>query len=430
MKIIKNILTAILAAVLVSALSANVFGAAADFGNFTNSGAYSPGQFRDVEESDWFARYVEDACNYGFFQGKSEREFDPQGDLTLGEAVTLAARLRSIYHTGSADFTEGAPFYAVYRDYAISHGMIDPNIEYDYSAPAVRAQFAELLYRALPPEALAQINTIADNGVNDVVSSDAFGDAVYSLYRAGVITGSDRFGTFFPYTNISRAEASAIMVRLAVPAARQRVSLPTQIPAEIIYQRGIDAVFMLETFDEDGESIRTGSGFFISSDGFAVTLLHVLDYAAGATATLSGGEVYDVNGVYAIDRENNLALLFIDTEGGAHSFLNLADSDAIETGNTVYTLGNPQSLFGTLTEGLISTTSRELGGQDMIQFSAPISFGSGGSPLLNALGQVIGIASSSYSYGQNLNLAVPINPVRELQPGEYVTLISLYSNGT
>ena len=423
MSIHKRLLSAAFAAALSFSLCVSVSASQPGLGNFTYSDIYSAGQFGDVRGTEWFAQYVEDAVNYGFFQGRSGSAFSPGGLLTFGEAVTLAARLRSIYYTGAADFPASKPFYTVYADYALNNKIIES--AGNYSAPATRLQFAELIFRALPPEVFTEINVIPDYCICDVMSGTAFGEAVYALYRSGILTGSDRYGTFYPYSNITRAEACAVAVRLADPGFREITVLPEQLPAEVIYERSTDAVVMIETFGVDDKSIRTGSGFFISESGYIVTNLHVIENAARAAVTLYNGSVYPVRGVHATSEKYNLAILSIDSDTGGWSYLNLGDSDLIEEGNPVYSIGSPRELINTMSEGIISTTSRIVSGETLIQFTAPISFGSGGSPLLNKLGQVIGVASSSFSYGQNLNLAVPVNRVKELKPGKLVTLESL-----
>lgn len=409
----KAFLTVVVIAAAITALLLPCGSAArAGFDNFTYSNEFDAGHFSDIAETDWFARFVLDACNYGFFKGKSESVFDPGGLLTLGEAVKLAARLHSVYHTGGADFSENVPFYAVYAEYALSHGITDSRGEYE--APISRSQFAALVYNALPPEALPILNTIPDYGICDVVPDMDFYEAVYSLYRAGVFIGADRYGSFLPDANITRAEACVVLVRFADEASRAPATPPARIPAEAIYQRSAPAVFMLETFDSDGESIRTGTGFFISDTGLAVTNLHVVDAATSITARLSNGDVCPVQKTDASSDEFNLAILSVDIGKNAARHLNLADSDLTATGSTVYVIGNPLSLVNTITVGVVSNAYRELDGTVFFQFTAPISFGSGGSPILNTLGQVVGVASSSYIDGQNLNLAVPANFIKEL----------------
>ena len=120
----------------------------------------------------------------------------------------------------------------------------------------------------------------------------------------------------------------------------------------------------------------------------------------------------------------------MDSVSEGSCYLHLADSDLVVTGNTVYALGSPRDLINSITDGIVSNTNRIVDGSTFMQFTAPISFGSGGSPVLNTLGQVVGVASSSFSYGQNLNLAVPVNFIKELQPGKLVTLEELLQSST
>ncbi|MCL2408931.1 MAG: trypsin-like peptidase domain-containing protein [Oscillospiraceae bacterium] len=415
----KAIISILVVAVL---LSQSITVSASGLGNFRNSEDFTTGRFRDVGETDWFAGYVESAYNHGLVRGRGEETFAPGGLLTLGEAVALAVRMRNVYKTGASDFPAGdGSFYAVYAEYALDNEIIIYGK--NFSAPATRAQFAELIYNALPGEVFGGINEIAYFGIPDVVPGSSFAPAVYALFRAGIVAGSDRFGTFFPHSQITRAEAAAIMTRTITPGERVNASLPHQIPANAIFERSADAVIMIEMFNALGEPTRTGSGFFISGAGLAVTNLHVVELAENAIATLNNGKRFPVSGVKARCRENNLAIILIDT-GDAVSYLSLADSDSVETGDQVFTIGSPEGLFNSITEGIISNTSREIGGNIYFQFTAAISFGSGGSPLLNGLGQVIGVASSSMAGGQSLNLAVPGNLIRELEPGAYYIPLS------
>jgi len=393
------------------------------FGNFVYTDVYIQGQFADVPDGEWYAGYVADAFNYGFISGRSETLFAPLGMITLGEAVTLAVKLGSVYHTGCSDFELTEPYYMAYAQYALEHGFIDKHMDYD--ATATRAQFAGLFYNSMPASAFPEINIISAYGINDVMPDAEYGAAIYALYRAGVLAGSDQYGTFYPDSYITRAEACALMVRLAVPAFRINTKLPDSLPADVIYRRSAGAVIMIETFDSGGNAIRTGSAFVISAGGYAVTCLHVIENAANAVVRLSNGEVYPVRGVNAINHEANLIVLSIDSDRNDWDYLLVADSSLIVEGNAVYTIGSPRSLINTMTGGVVSKTVDEENLEAMFQFTAPISFGSGGSPVLNGFGQVVGIASSSYSYGQNLNLAIPANHIRLLDAGESVALEDL-----
>ena len=408
---IKMFITLILAVSILgsSAALAESFGV----GNFEYVPRYTQGQFRDVDHSHWFSEYVRSAYNFGLLRGTGADSFEPNRLLTLGEAVVLAARMRSVFFTGHADFPTARPFFLPYVDYALEYNIIDSG-EMDFFAPATRAQLADMIFRSLPSHVFAQINHVSCFAIADVSPHDDFAQSIYALYRAGILRGSDRFGTFFPSSTITRAESSALLVRTVNPDSRVNITLPTEIPAEVIFSRVTDAVFMIETFDENGRSIRTASGFFLTSTGMALTNFHVFDFAESATVTLTNGNVYNIDGFYSVCMRSNLAVFSIDAEYDNFSTLTLGDSDLVETGNLIYALGSPMQLMNSLSSGVVSSRNREVNGRYYIQFSAPISFGSGGSALLNSLGQVIGITYLSFTGGQNLNLAVPINRFRDM----------------
>ncbi len=184
---------------------------------------YFDGQFRDVPAEQWYTPYVETAFSLSLMKGKRDDVFDPYGNVTLAEAITMAARIHSIYTTGRETFVQTGVWYQVYLDYAYENGII-PYAFYnaDVKRQATRAQFAQIFAKALPEEGLAAINDIADNAIPDVDMDMPY---VYALYRAGILTGSDSLGTFHPKTYITRAEAAAIVSRMAESNYRKSFSL-------------------------------------------------------------------------------------------------------------------------------------------------------------------------------------------------------------
>ena len=415
MEKIKTIIIIIIAILLL--ISGTAGSAGPDFSDFEYVSRYTAGQFSDVENSRWFSEYVRAAYNFGFLRGTNAGLFEPQRLLSLGEAAMLAVRMRGVFFARGADFPAEEPLFLPYVDYALKHDIIKCG-DLDFFVPVTRAKFADMIYRSLPERVFAQINTVPDFAIPDVSPHDDFGQSIYALYRAGIFTGSDRFGTFFPNSELTRAEACAVTVRTANPALRVNTALPAAIPADIIFRRITDAVFMIETFDEYEMSIRTAGGFFLTSTGLALTNFHVFDFAVSATVTLTNGKVYAIAGFHAVCLESNLAVFSITSEYEHFDTLTLGDSDIIETGNRIYTLGNPMGLINSLSHGIVSSKSRLVNDRYYVQFSAPISFGSGGSPLINTLGQVIGVTYLSFTGGQNLNLAVPINRFRDMIIGE------------
>ena len=224
----KKLLSLFLAAVLACGLTPAAL--AAGMSNFGSVRRYPTGKFTDVSASAWYAESVQTAYVLGLVEGVSDTAFNPEGSITIGSTVALAARLHSIYNTGSADFTQGSPWYQVYVDYAADNGIITPGQFADYNANATRRQFAGILAHALPEEELEAINEVEDGAIPDVADSSENYDEIYLLYRAGVLTGSDDKGTFAPETTIGRSSVAAIVSRMASPALRQNVTLTVPDP--------------------------------------------------------------------------------------------------------------------------------------------------------------------------------------------------------
>lgn len=194
--------------------------AAAAMEVFQTVQAYTAGQFSNVESSQWYEQSVQKAYELGLMSGDPSGTFRPTGQVTLAETVTVAARIHSLATTGAENFVQGNPWYQVYVDYALQNGILTAEPA-DYSKGATRLEFAQILAKALPAESLTAINQVADGAIPDVADEES----VYLLYRAGVLTGSDKLGTFLPDSTIQRCEVAAIVSRMALPELRQLVSL-------------------------------------------------------------------------------------------------------------------------------------------------------------------------------------------------------------
>ncbi len=195
----------------------------------------------------------------------------------------------------------------------------------------------------------------------------------------------------------------------------------TELTPEQIYARCAPAVFYVEIYDEYGWCIKTGSGFFIRSDGLAITNYHVISGADSASITVSDtGEIYNVAGVYDYSAAEDWAVLQID--GSGFQTLEIGDPGYDVGGATVYAIGSPLGLQNTISAGIISNPARLDGGMTYIQMSAAISPGSSGGALLNKYGQVIGITSATYTDGQNLNLSIPLTYLEDMDISSYSPL--------
>ncbi len=183
--------------------------------------------FVDVPASAWYADAVRDAWANGLIDGVDAAHFDPDGSLTVAQAIKLAAALHQRIENGTVTLKNGSPWYRSYLEYAVEHGVIEESyLGYSaaaLNAPVQRAEFAHILYGAAKP--YAAINEIGANALPDVKTGDRYADEIYTLYRAGVLTGSDRSGTFYPTSLIRRSEAAAILIRGFDEEARRTLTL-------------------------------------------------------------------------------------------------------------------------------------------------------------------------------------------------------------
>ena len=140
-----------------------------------------------------------------------------------------------------------------------------------------------------------------------------------------------------------------------------------------------------------------GSGFFISSDGYAVTNNHVVEGADKVEVTTDAGKTYTAK-VVGTDPRTDLAL--IKVEGGSDfSFAKLSAGKA-RIGDWVLAVGNPFGLGGTVTAGIVSASGRDIGSgpyDDFIQIDAPVNKGNSGGPTFNMQGEVVGVNTAIYS---------------------------------
>jgi serine protease Do len=161
-----------------------------------------------------------------------------------------------------------------------------------------------------------------------------------------------------------------------------------------------------------------GSGFIIDPKGYVVTNNHVVEGADKIKIILVGGKEYQAT-VKGRDTKTDLALIQIVNPPAELPFLKLGDSDAIQVGDWVMTVGNPFGLGHTVTQGIISAKGRVIGAgpyDNFLQTDASINPGNSGGPLLNLKGEVIGINTAIIASGQGIGFATPSNIAKSIIP--------------
>lgn len=206
-----------------------------------------------------------------------------------------------------------------------------------------------------------------------------------------------------------------------------KVDGKTQMSMSEVYASNVNSVVSINvsaTTNYFGQTVQTaasGTGFFITEDGYILTNHHVISDASSVKVTLYNGETYDAK-VIGSDEDYDIAVLKIDVTGATPVVL--GDSSKVAIGESVAAVGNPLGeLTFSMSEGIVSCVNRAINVDgtpfNMIQVDCSINPGNSGGPLVNLYGEVVGIVSAKYSsYSsttvEGLGFAIPISDVRSI----------------
>ncbi len=221
----------------------------------------------------------------------------------------------------------------------------------------------------------------------------------------------------------------------AIGAETDYLSFATEDEAnttEIFVKASPSVVFVTNTalrrdvFSLNVEEIPRGSGtgFIWNESGLVVTNFHVIAGAHRLTVTLQNQKEYDAE-VIGVAPEKDLAVLRIEQPPHDLVTLPLGDSSQLTVGRKVLAIGNPFGLDTTLTTGIVSALGREIKApgnrtiRGVVQTDAAINPGNSGGPLLNSLGQLVGVNTAIYSpsgASAGIGFAIPVNTVKDVVP--------------
>jgi len=223
---------------------------------------------------------------------------------------------------------------------------------------------------------------------------------------------------------------AAALVAHAAPAAAATAATTTtaqsttlsSATAEFIYAQVSPGVVTITSVVGNGQAV--GSGIVLDTKGDILTNAHVIAGARQVQVTLSTGQTVSAT-LVGSNSAADLAVIRISVPASSLHPVTLGNSGGVQVGDTVYAIGSPFGLSGTLTEGIVSnlnqggavSTGANLSG--LIQTDAAINPGNSGGPLVNAAGQVIGINNSIESPvngNVGVGFAIPINQIRQLLP--------------
>ena len=184
------------------------------------------GSFSDVPRDAWYYKDVMSAVDLGLVNGTSATTFSPDKNITYFEVYKLAACLHQLSSRGEVTLTSGSgKWYSTYIEYNYENGILDSSEGFENTErlgefAVSRAEFMSIFSKALPENKLRAINEVEDGAIPDVAPNQLYKNEIYMLYRAGILRGSDAFGSCFPIEEISRAEVAAILTRMVDENAR------------------------------------------------------------------------------------------------------------------------------------------------------------------------------------------------------------------
>ena len=201
---------------------------------------------------------------------------------------------------------------------------------------------------------------------------------------------------------------------------------------EEIYEKVNDAVVVIIAYDFNNEPKNQGSGVVLNDKGYVVTNYHV--FAGCERLEIKHyDKTIPYSDIIGVDVEKDLLILKIDDD--IFPSIQLANVDELKIGQRVYAIGSPLGFENSMSEGIISgLRNSDIMGRNFIQITAGISPGSSGGAVVNSKGELIGISTLTFTEGQNLNFAIPINDIFSLKTGSYsdkesIEIISLFYKG-
>lgn len=183
--------------------------------------------FLDADESAWYGSQqqgvIKSVVQLGIMNGYTDGTFHPIGNITLSEAIKMAAVVHATCNNQTISFSasDGGKWYDAYLNYCVKNRIVSSDEYSSLDAYATRAQIAHIFAKATSD--FAVVNDIDYDYISDVSERSEYADEIPALYRAGILTGDERTRAFRPSDTITRAEAAAIISRVALPTTRIKI---------------------------------------------------------------------------------------------------------------------------------------------------------------------------------------------------------------
>ncbi len=221
------------------------------------------------------------------------------------------------------------------------------------------------------------------------------------------------------FSGLAKGASPSVVNISTVKVVKGRERAPLPFGPDDPFKEFFDRFFG-DQLPKDFRQRSLGSGFIIDKDGLILTNNHVVEKTDEIKVTLADKREFKAK-IIGRDPKTDLALIRIEADTPLEP-LPLGDSEKLEVGEWVVAIGNPFGLGHTVTAGIVSAKYRQIGASsydNFIQTDASINPGNSGGPLLNTLGEVVGINSAIFTQtggSVGIGFAIPINMAKDLLP--------------
>lgn len=221
---------------------------------------------------------------------------------------------------------------------------------------------------------------------------------------------------------LTMALLTLFLVSIPILATAHQTSMESGVVSQV-YKKVAPVIVLINatraepSMDSSASVHSVGSGIVLNDTGVILTNNHVIEGMTSITVMINKGVKLEAQ-VLGTDPMTDLALLRVALPKGHYAVAEFGDSDRLEIGQPVLTIGHPFGLDSTLTTGVISgflpSPEPTRQPQRLIQSSAAINPGNSGGPLLDLAGHIIGVNAAMLAGAQNVGFAIPSNTVKSV----------------
>jgi S1-C subfamily serine protease len=182
---------------------------------------------------------------------------------------------------------------------------------------------------------------------------------------------------------------------------------------EEIYNRSHQAVFYLRGLNEDASLRAAGTGFVITTDGYALTAAHVIKEAFMLNAEFENGSTYENIKVIYVDTKTDVAVLKLPNNKESYPFISFAETPP-QYGSVLYAIGYPLKTIKLMVNGIVASPNAKVNEKTQMLMTVPLSNGMSGGPIIDENGYAVGISSGTLRTMSGISFSPTTEQIRSI----------------